>query len=86
MTVIESGNFLVIPVYNNSNLTSYSIRIKHRECSFNEPKLNITEIDKRNDTFYSGEEVEINIYCSDIYGNLIKNPGSENFKALIKNN
>ena len=29
MTVIEIGNFLVIPVYNNSNLTSYSIRIKH---------------------------------------------------------
>ena len=86
MTVTESGNFSVIPVYNNINLTRYPIRIKHRECSFNEPKFTITEIDKRSTIFYSGEEVEINIYCSDIYGNLIKNPGSENFKAIIQNN
>ena len=86
MIVTESGNFSAIAVYNNISLATFTIKIKHRECSFNAPLLNITEIDKRNETFYSGEEVEINIYCSDIYGNLIKSPGSENFKARITNN
>ena len=89
MTVIESGRYEIKVYYNGKKLTltgDNTLTINHRECSFNEPKLSITEIDHRNDVFYSGEDVEINIYCSDIYGNLITKSGSENFKATINNN
>ena len=89
MSVIESGKYEVLAFYNDIQYklrNTFTLTILHKECSFNSPTLNITKIDNRNDIFYSGEEVEINIYCTDIYGNLITNIGTENFKATINNN
>ena len=89
MIVIESAEYNVKVFYNNTELELNSIlklNVMHKDCSFYNPILNISKIDERNYTFYSGEEVEINIYCSDQFGNLIKKPGSENFKAIINNN
>ena len=90
MTITESGIYNVKAIYNDKELalktTTFLLTINHKECSFNNPQLTISKIDNRNNIFYSGEEVEINIYCKDIYGNLIENPGKENFKAIIDNN
>ena len=88
LTVIESGKYTPRVFYQDQEikLRANTITILHKECSFNNPYLNITKIDKRNETFYSGEEIEINIYCTDIYGNLIENKGNEDFNAIINNN
>jgi hypothetical protein len=89
MIITESNIYNVTAYYNNKEieLNSYfRLAINHKDCSFYNPALNISKIDYKNDFFYSGEEIEINIYCSDQYGNLIKSPGKENFKAIINNN
>ena len=89
MIVTESNIYNVKAYYNDKEIelkSIFKITINHRECSFYNPTLNLTKIDYKDNIFYSGEEVEINIYCSDQYGNLIKSYGSENFKAIINNN
>ena len=85
LTVTESGKYLPKLYYKDEELylKAQILTIKHRDCSFNNPKLDITKIDNRNKTFFSGEEIEINIYCTDIYGNLIENKGKEDFQAII---
>ena len=88
MNVIKSGKYTAKIIYNNEEIklsSAFTLNIKHKDCSFFEPDVNITKIDYRNECFYSGEEVEINIYCKDIFGNLVKEKGLENFKANINN-
>ena len=89
LTVIESGKYEVKAFYDDREYklrNLFFLTIVNKECSFNNPTLNITKIDNREKVFYSGEDVEINIYCTDIYGNLITKTGTENFKATINNN
>ena len=88
MNVIKSGKYNAKIKYKNEEIklsSTFNLNIKHKDCSFFEPDVNITQIDYRNSYFYSGEEVEINIYCKDIFGNLIKEKGAENFKANVNN-
>ena len=89
MNVIESAIYNIKVYYNDIELrlsSTLTLNVMHKDCSFYNPELNLTLIDGRNYSFYSGEEVEINIYCRDQFGNLIKNKGSENFKANVINN
>ena len=57
MNVIKSGKYTAKVLYNNEEIkltSTFILNIKHKDCSFFEPDVNITQIDYRNEYFYSG--------------------------------